>query len=282
MPDEKVVETNDATLIKSTQESTPTDLELEVSDLFESKDEGEGKGEKLENSDDLIVTKSEETPIIQVEPDEKINLDHIKPIEKIEIPAPSVELETLKSQIGALTALVEKLSGGDKKVEIPPIPTIGKLEDFFKDLDFDSAMESKENFIKFMASFAETIQNSTKQDVLTAVPNYMGEYVTKQASLKDIREKFDSDHPNLTPVKRYVGSVAESISTEHPDWTVGQVLDEAAKKSYETLGISQTKVETPSLKTVKKPSLPGGTGGIKVKAPVSGGLMDEINELISD
>jgi len=221
------------------------------------------------------------------------------------VPTPSAtltgdgELVALKAQIATLQSLVEKLSSGvapTPTVTTPPtvpIPASAAvavatpdaiLEDFLSKIDYDKTMETKESFIDFMKQFAGAIRNSTSEHVLTAVPNVVGSYVNRQSAMRDIAKQFYGEHPNLKPVKVFVGNVANEVAAEHPEWNVVQVLSEAATRAYTTLGIAKEvkKQEQADAAKPTKPSLPGGSQSVKSKPAPSGGLIDEINDLISD
>jgi hypothetical protein len=200
------------------------------------------------------------------------------------------EVTALKTQVTTLTELVDKLSGPKEstptapvaETTTAPIKVVG-LEDIFKDLDFDAVMESKENFMKFMIDTMTVVKEQTKQETLTAIPNVVGSFVQRQAGLRDVAMEFYSKYPELKRVKQYVGHVANEVHAEHPDWNISQVVEEAAKRTKETLNIQAAVEEGEKKETVKpKPSLPGGSTGARTPKAPSTGFQDEINDLITD
>lgn len=207
-------------------------------------------------------------------------------------PAPTTtdpnEVEALKKQIETLTTLVDTLSGGAKSTT-PTEPTvveplkIPELEDLFKDMDFDSVMESKENFVEFLKGYGAIVKEQTKQETLVNIPNVVGNFVQRQASIRDVATEFYGKYPELKRVKQYVAHVANTISAEQPGWNINQVLEEAAKRSKETLNLQAVVEENEKVEGAKpKPSLPGGTQSSKTPKAPSNGFQDEINDLITD
>jgi hypothetical protein len=207
------------------------------------------------------------------------------------VPPVSVdEVTALKTQVATLTELVDKLSGPKENIpttptaETPPVPTkVVGLEDIFKDLDFDAVMESKENFMKFMIDTMTVVKEQTKQETLTAIPNVVGSFIQRQVGVREVAAEFYSKYPELKRVKQYVGHVANEVHAEHPDWTINQVVEEAAKRTKETLNIQVVVEEGEKKEAVKpKPSLPGGSTGARTPKAPSAGFQDEINDLITD
>ena len=208
-------------------------------------------------------------------------------------PAPTTteptEVEALKKQIETLTTLVDTLSGGPKSPAAPAEPTvvepvkIPELEDLFKDMDFDSVMESKENFVKFFKDAMAVVKEQTKQETLVNIPNVVGSFVQRQASIRDVATEFYGKYPELKRVKQYVAHVANTVSAEQPGWNISQVLEEAAKRTKETLNLQAVVEEKEKVDAAKpKPSLPGGTQSSKTPKAPSNGFQDEINDLITD
>ena len=200
------------------------------------------------------------------------------------------EVEALKKQIETLTTLVDTMSGTAKvaptTTETPAVEVkIPELEDLFKDMDFDSVMESKENFVKFFKDAMAVVKEQTKQETLVNIPNVVGSFVQRQASIRDVATEFYGKYPELKRVKQYVAHVANTVSAEQPEWNISQVLEEAAKRTKETLNLQaivEDKGKDDSSTSKPKPSLPGGTQSSKTPKAPSNGFQDEINDLITD
>jgi hypothetical protein len=197
------------------------------------------------------------------------------------------EIEFLKEQNEKLTKLfAESIASKTESSKITPdieeLPTVDKL---LEGVDFDDIMSSKENFSKFLVGLLNSSRQETLKTIQSIIPDAIGAQVDSQMSMKEIANNFYSTHKELSAVKPYVATIANTVAKEHPDWKVGQVLEESAKIARENLGISHINVSdipTPSSTKIKnKPSLPGGT---QVTSRPSGGKKesDAIMDLIED
>jgi len=163
-----------------------------------------------------------------------------------------------------------------------PPSVIAGLDTLFEGVDFDSVMESKENFVDFMKKYGAAVQEQTRQSILTAIPDVVGTHVSQRASMQDAATAFYSQYPELKRVKRYVGAVANEVHAENPDWTMKQIFEETAKRAKENLNLQAAVIDTNKANVIKpKPTLPGNTS-VKVPASAPKGLQDEIADLMSD
>lgn len=248
------------------EDLTPSEEPTEVSaddaeEPVENPDEGEDTSEP--------VIESESEPVINDVQNNKI--------------------AALEAQIETLTNLVEKLSGGEQKSEIsepdPQIQVPGfNLEEQFKDIDFDAMLDSKENFFGVMNKFMQLMGNQVAETVMTNVPQVVGAHVTRNAALRDAAAKFYDQYPELKRVKRYVGMTANEVQAENPEWTLGKIFDETAKRVKESLNI-QDVIEEEEKQEASKPKptpvLPGA-GSTRTPTPVPNALQDEIDDFLSD
>jgi len=192
------------------------------------------------------------------------------------------EIASLKAQIEAMQVLVDKLAVPTTKVEESAVPTkIKELAELLEEVDFDSVMESKENFSKFFLTAMQAVQEQTAQKILSSIPNIVGSHVQRQATLKDVATEFYNKYPELKRVKRYVGTVANEVYAANPDWNLGQIMEETARVTKETLNIRDS-IETKEKKESAKPALPGSGGGVRGLNRPSSKLQSEIDELLID
>lgn len=213
------------------------------------------------------------------------------PIEGEVVPAESSdELTTLRTQVESLTKIINDLAGGDKPVapiseETPTgeaVPVDATVEKLLETMDFDQVMDKKESFVKFFLDAMEVVKAETVQQTLLSIPQVVGSVVHRQASLRDVAMTFYTTHPELKPVKQYVGKVATQISAENPEWDIQQVFEETAKKVKDTLNILDVVQKTEKKEVTKpKPALPGVTS-VRNPSKPSGGLQSEIDDLIND
>ncbi len=191
------------------------------------------------------------------------------------------ELEELRTQVSALNELVKSLqkdeSSTQKKVETPKPQTPDEaVKELFASLDLDDVMDDKEKFAEFMLKFASAISSGT----LSTVQNF-----EQVKTYKSIHDQFYEKHKPLSHIKEYVGQTAEKIYAENPDMPLDEVLEKTAEKVYETLGIKREEekpAETPATSSKPaKPSLPGSKN-VRTTAAKTTGLVNEIEELLTD
>ncbi len=265
----------------------------------------EGKGEGEKPSESPAETPPEPTPEVTPEGNVPGEEGTVKPEETppVEPPAPADgETVTLtKEQHEQLLSKLDELAGTPpaKPVDepathvpvkpediVPKQPTqVAGLDEVLANMDFDAVMESKESFAEFLKTTMAVVQEQTAQKVLTSIPNVVGNFVQQRATMQEVAKEFYGRYPELKRVKRYVSKVADEISGKNPDWNIGQVLEEAAKVTKETLGVQNLAVEGNKGAVTKPkssaPALPGNQGVRQPSKPPSG-LQSEIDDLISD
>ena len=202
------------------------------------------------------------------------------------------EVDPRDAQIAALTEMVNKLSIGNlpattevtKDTTPSPvkIPTT-TLDSLLESVDFDEIMESKQKFVEFMRTAFSTLREDTVQKTLTNIPQVVGTFVQRQATLRDVATQFYTTYPELKRVKPFVTHTANAVSAEHPDWNITQVLEESATRVKDMLQLkSEVMAEEKTGATKSKPTLPGGSQGAKGPVKPSSGLQSEIDDLIND
>lgn len=241
------------------------------------KPEGEESGDKPEPDVD-----GEEGGEVEIEkkPEGGEPVDDPAP----ETPKPTSEVEELKAQIAALISTVNSLKTPakepepEKKLELPPVDLIT----LFKDVDFDTVMETKEGFLEFLSKAMATVQSTTVDSVISSIPGLVDGVVTRKTTLDTVVKDFYGTYPELEGAKKYVSFVANGISEAEPNLSMQEVLTKAAAKAKADLGLKELpkKEETPAADGKKKPSLPGGSGGSRGKAPKPNKLQSEIDDLL--
>lgn len=242
-----------------------------------------------------LDTPAEEKPSGE-EPAKEVTSEVVVQAEVLTVPdTPTSEVDPRDAQIAALTELVNKLSGGTSTptpevkpesanlhVKAPPVE-IPSLDSLLETVDFDAIMEDKAKFVEFFKSAMSAVREDTVQRTLTNIPQVVGTFVQRQATLKDIATEFYGAHPELKRVKPFVSHTANAVAAEHADWNIAQVLNEAAIRVKEALQLKGEVVEAEKVAATKpKPSLPGGSQGAKGPGKPSSGLQSEIDDLIND
>lgn len=219
----------------------------------------------------------------------------------IETTAPPAEespdkIADLEAQIAKLTSTIETLTKAPvaEPTQVKPIPkpepeiTSVNLLEAFKDLDLESAMESKEGFLDFLGKALLL----SKKDIINTMPEVIDTVVTQKSSLESIRDKFYENNPIFTPIKPYVGQVAQQISAADPTKNLEAVLEETARVVKETLGLKDIEApiqttQTTDSKDTKiegkpKPVLPGATSKPRQESKGLTKLQEDIEEFLED
>lgn len=200
----------------------------------------------------------------------------------VETSEPS-EVDVLRTQIEKLTAMVNQLSvpkeaaPATTTTEVKAGEKTKTVQELAETIDFDYIMDNKENFVAFLLDFATTLKSEAAQTTLQAMPRVVGSVVQRQTTLNDIAREFYGKNKDLLPVKAYVGRVANEISAANPDFSINQVLEEAAKQARTTLGLIQAAQKTEK----KAAALPGATG-VRSQSVKPIGLQKEIEDFITD
>ena len=146
-------------------------------------------------------------------------------------------LESLKAKHEeALTRLRAELLAKKEKVEEdvepPKAPSPITIDD---DDAFEAIMESREKF----NAFVQNLVTATREQVLQSIPTLVGQTVARQTTLKSTVDQFYKDNADLLPHMKYVGYIANEVQSEHADWSVPQVLEEASKRSRTNLNLAE-------------------------------------------
>ena len=190
------------------------------------------------------------------------------------------EIEVLREQVDKLTRVISELSTGPKAVALPAKVEEAKaktVKELVDSIDFDKVVDNKENFTAFLLEFAQTVKSESAQTTLQAIPNVVGSVVRRQATLNDIAKEFYKVHPELLPVKPYVGRIANEISAANPELSISQVLEKAAEEAKKTLGLMKA-AQTAEKKVAALP----GAGGVRSASSKPVGLQKEIEDFLND
>ena len=112
----------------------------------------------------------------------------------------------------------------------------------FGDWKFDDIIADEASFKKFLVDFGTKIRTVTKESILKELPQTVTKLTTEQIETRKIVTKFYDSNVELQSVKPFVAQITNQVASEHPDWTLPQVLEETAQRSYKALGLKK-KVE---------------------------------------
>ena len=126
-------------------------------------------------------------------------------------------------------------------------------ETLFGEWKFDDIIADEESFKKFLTEFGTKIRTVTKESILKELPQTVTKLTTEQIETRKIVTDFYDENVELQSVKPFVAQITNQVASEHPDWTLPQVLEETAQRSYKALGLKK-KVEEQTSKGNKKPA----------------------------
>ncbi len=226
--------------------------------------------EPAEETDEAAVETPEETEETPEETDET----RAEPEEELD------ELSSLKKQNELLhQRLNEAYQQKPAKAETAVVAAEPLKTDFFGEWKFDDIVESHESLQKFLGEFAGKVVTVARESVLKELPSTVSTMTSQQIEARQHVESFYGEHPQLASVKPFVAQVVSTVAAEHADWELPQVLDEAAKRAYTSLGLKRQVEKTTKKKPAFAPTTNGGTRGRDFEAAKSQ-LETELEELM--
>lgn len=169
----------------------------------------------------------------------------------------------------------------------PPQPPqidldMGKFQIFPEGVEFEDIVNDKSTFERFMRDVLSRYEVSrVRRDTLVA-PQLVSRQVQYFMNLNEAVRTFYDANKDLANVKPLVGAFTNKIVAEHPDWSLPQVMEEAAKSTRQAigLGVSQAKAQGQAKPSQPvKPSFVAPSTTRKVQ-PKSTELQKQIDDLI--
>ena len=196
-------------------------------------------------------------------------------------PAPEEDLDELSSLKKQNELLQQRLNEAyQQKPAQAETPAAEPMKtDFFGEWKFDDIVESQESLQKFLGEFAGKVVTVARESVLKDLPSTVSTMTSQQIEARQHVESFYGEHPQLASVKPFVAQVVSTVAAEHADWELPQVLDEAAKRAYTSLGLKRQVEKTAKKKPAFAPTTNGGTRGRDFEAAKSQ-LEKELEELM--
>lgn len=197
----------------------------------ETSEEGEGEGEEEQEEETEGSSGGEEEEEAEVSAEEEL--------EGILNPSESSEEEEEGDDAGEGSEEEESEEGEEDETS-----SIELTDD-----EFDEITTNKEA----LKSYAEKIQNSAlaqardefrqelataKEEILRNIPEVVGKVSERAQNVRTLTQNFFSENPGLKERRGYVKDMTATVSTQNPDWSAKQVLDEVAKRAERDLGAS--------------------------------------------
>lgn len=234
----------------------PEDSESDSEEEFKDEPKSDSEEEPEEKQEEKSEAKPEEKP-------EELPED---PKENPEDPEdPEARYNKLLDQINTLKgALTEKVI---KTPEENPEDI-----DFLSEISMDDLGDPKILNKVFNKIIQEAVKNSSKN-----VPQAVDRQVNETLTAREISNQFYIDNKDLSNVRNVVKACAEQIITEHDDWKLDQILEEAAKRTRESLGIS--KQTSDDISDSDNAAFSKGSQGSRQKPKKVSALQQELDEL---
>lgn len=261
-------------------ETSEVEAEGEANEETPPEDEGETpEGEEAPEGEE--EEEEEETPAAETPEGEG---DEEEQTEEAE------EAEELTEREKTLLARIEELEGKGQTPQQEE-EALEEAESFSgsflpEDADVEEILDSREKLDQLLvAVYNQAVKDAavrSRETTLQSLPQIVMQQVAHQTHVRKATEEFYEEHPQLTVARKTVGSLANEVAAEHPDWTLDKVLDETAKRSYKALGLKKVAVTSRKGGSDKnKPALARPTGARK-RTPADGrsGLQQEIDGLI--
>lgn len=169
------------------------------------------------------------------------------------------------------------------------------------DEDFDKIIASRGSFVEFqnkqfqaLHNFYEakikavldqlpSVQAKAVEEAMQKASEFVPQHIQTQLSLQKMVDKFYDDNPNLVPIRKVVGQVANKISAAHPEWGYAQVFAETAKQANRVVGMLNLPQSDPKKAngTGPKPAFAKTPSAGRKPAVERSGIQKDIDMLIS-
>lgn len=210
--------------------STNTEGEEEV-----STDDEEKTGKKGEEG--------EEGPTKEDKVDEETETEEEITKNKEDVDEELSREDKLLAEIDRLSGLVETGKVVAKTEEEKGTASKELDKDFIGEIDMDDVASNPKIFNKILLAVVKKAveisnQSNTKQ-LENVVPLTVKAQVKQYASSKDAIDEFYKDNPDLSNVRKVVKACAVQIVEENPEMKWEDILNKAAEKTRQTLGIER-------------------------------------------
>ena len=217
MPEAAVVDKGEEAELKL--EASSEEIEGALSGVLEEKGPPPDAEEEAEG-EEVAATASSEEAEASAEPDKDAVIAELRK-----------ELDAAKASTNSEEAEAEP--------ELPALAVEQFLPEGVDSLD-ELSREDANQLLNRVASHAVKLGY---EHAIRAIPNIVRHNVTMQLSMAEAVKDFYAANPELTAYKKVVAQQAQNVASEHTDWTVGQVFEEAGVKAREQLKLAKRAVE---------------------------------------
>lgn len=181
--------------------------------------------------------------------------------------------EELRDKLMSLLANLQEQPPAETKKEPAPKDEAPKPKTFVTDEDLNDLTAERLN------EKLNNVYQQAQQDVLRSVSQTVGKVVSDAIDLRMTVSEFYRDNKDLVKYKPAVSLVVTSIQKQHPDWNIGQIVQELGKEVRTILGLTapdKTKNKKPTF--AKPPS--GSRKVITTPQKKITGMQAELRELL--
>ena len=179
-----------------------------------------------------------------------------------------------------LLARIDELQGQVKTpVEGSEKETEKDLENFLADLDMEEVQSDPDILNQILHKVVSFAYDRASENLQSTVPGLISSQVSDMMMAQNVSNQFYADNKDLSNVRNVVKACAEQVSQEHSDWTIENVLKEAADRTRSSLGIK--KKEDNKISDINQASFAGSSksGGSRNKQPKVSAFQQELDEL---
>jgi len=153
-----------------------------------------------------------------------------------------------------------------------------QIIDFFADNTLDELLNDSSKMNSVFHQIAEFAVKTAMENMQGNLPKVVDSQVNELLTAREISSKFYTDNSDLSNVRNVVKSCADQIVQEHTDWTIGQVLEESAKRTRQSLGMPNPEDQT-DITPSERVGFSKGSGGKHAKVQKISALQRELDEL---
>jgi hypothetical protein len=282
--DEKLVvdEISEMNKVFVDEVSKPEDKPQET----EVKESGEKKGEV---STEVPVEKQE---ILEQKEEIKETPEPPKEAPKEESPVDPKDkvIEELRKQIEALSGKPkeepkeEKPKEAPEKTEKKDEPIVLESQDYLKGVDLDDLSREPEKFNQFLNDFRTQIVTDTRkvlaEGILKAIPDIVNNNIAINNHIREIKDKFYSDNPDLKPFSKVVATIAEDVMSKNQGKSYEELLEPIANEVRTTLKLQKVTLDKSNKSEIPDlPSKGGRAGNVRDTKPNTKGIQDELEAM---
>lgn len=265
----------DTFVVESSTEESAVEIKPNV--------EPEAKPENVVSVEATPVTeevKKEEGEVVQATPmvAEPVATPVVQPAEDTRINALMAQIENLSQQLIAV-----KNAQTTAAPTVTPSVTASTDEfDYLAGTDIDDVTSDPKVFNSILNKLESRLRgiltDETSKQTLLAIPDAVQYQLKQQMALNELVKEFYDSNKDLVGVKHTVAMVAQNVSSEHPDWTIREVFEDAAKKTREILKLNLPSSATTVTKELK-PAFAGKTVGHEKSTVMLDELQKQLDEL---